>query len=416
MTAMQAIEAAYRREAPQVLATLIRLLGSFELAEEAVQMAFLAASQHWPVDGVPRNPRAWLVSTGRFKAIDRLRQRKRFDALAPALAHSLELEATAEPLEDETMPDDMLRLIFTCCHPALAPDAQIALCLREVCGLTTEAIAAAFLARPSTIGQRIVRAKARIRDDTIAYVVPDGAEREERLDAVLRVIYLIFSEGYSASAGDGPLRADLTAEAIRLARPLRDQIDLADIDGLLGLMLIQQSRGPSRLDNNGDIVLLADQDRSRWDRGAIDEALLLVDAAMARPPLSSYTLQAAIAAEHARAATAEQTDWPAITRLYDLLRVAEPGPIVALNRAIAVGMRDGPMAGLALIDALIADSLGGYKFAHLARAEFLARCGDIFGARRAYACAAGLALLPAEQRFVARRLTELTSSAAASAD
>jgi RNA polymerase sigma-70 factor (ECF subfamily) len=411
---VEAIETIYRREAPQVLATLIRLLGSFELAEEAVQMAFLAAAQQWPAQGAPRNPRAWLVSAGRFKAIDMLRRRKRFVSVTPELIEALEQEAEPMPVEDETVPDDMLRLIFVCCHPALPPDAQTALCLREVCGLTTEAIAAAFLAKPAAIGQRIVRAKTRIRNERIAYVVPEGEERDERLDAVLRVVYLVFSEGHSASSGESLLRAELCSEAIRLARLLKQLLPHPDIAGLLGLMLIQHSRRASRLDQHGDIVLLADQNRALWDRPAIREGLAFVDEALGQPPYSTYTLQAAIAAVHARARTAGETDWAAIVRLYDLLALADPGPIVELNRAIAVGMRDGPAAGLGLIEPLAANELRDYKFAHFAKADFLKRLKDLEGAKAAYARANEFDLLPEERRFVEKQLLMLTSSGAAS--
>lgn len=404
---MDTLETVYRREAPRVLATLIRLLGSFELAEEAVQMAFLAASQQWPADGQPRNPRAWLVSTGRFRAIDMLRRRKRFVGIDPAIEKILEQAPDPASVEEEAMPDDMLRLIFVCCHPALPPDAQTALCLREVCGLTTEAIAAAFLAKPSAIGQRIVRAKARIRDENIPYAVPEEEERGERLDVVLRVVYLLFSEGYSASSGSQVLRAELCSEAIRLARLTRTYLSHPDIAGLLGLMLIQHSRRAARLDAQGDIIQLADQDRSLWDRQAIREGLAFVDEALCQPPYSTYTLQAAIAAVHARAETAEATDWTAIVRLYDLLTLADPGPIVALNRAIAIGMRDGAEAALPLVEALMAGDLSGYKFAYFTKADFLKRLGDAEGAKAVYAKAGEFDLLPSERRFVERQLRGL---------
>jgi len=404
---VEAIDAIYRREAPQILATLIRLLGSFELAEEALQMAFLAASQQWPAGGEPKNPRAWLVSTGRFKAIDMLRRRKRFATIAPEITRMLELEQDPMPVDDETMPDDMLRLIFICCHPALPADAQTALCLREVCGLTTEAIAAAFLVKPTAIGQRIVRAKTRIRDERIAYVVPDGEDRDERVDAVLRVIYLLFSEGYSASSGDSLLQVDLCSQAIRLGRLLKGYLPHADIAGLLGLMLVQHSRRRARVDVNGDIIQLADQDRSLWDRQEIGEGLAFVDEALAQPPYSTYTLQAAIAAMHARAGTAAETNWAAIVRLYDLLRLADPSPFVDLNRAIAIGMRDGPATGLGLIETLIAGDLRDYKFAHFAKGDFLKRLGNREGAKAAYARAGEFALVPAERRFVEMQLRTL---------
>lgn len=410
---MQAIEAIYRREAPQVLSTLIRLLGSFELAEEAVQMAFLAASQQWPTQGMPKNPRAWLVSTGRFKAIDMLRRRKRLTNITPEISEMLEQQIEPEPAEDETMPDDMLRLIFVCCHPALPADAQTALCLREVCGLTTEAIAAAFLAKPTAIAQRIVRAKTRIRDEKIAYVVPEAGELGERLDAVLRVIYLTFSEGYSASSGDSVLRLDLCAEAIRLGYLLKEHVRHADIAGLLGLMLIQHSRRLARFDAAGDIVLLPDQDRSLWDRRAIQRGLALVDEALSAPPYASHSVQAAIAAVHARARTAKETDWTEIVRLYDLLAIADPGPIVNLNRAIAIGMRDGPQAGLTLVERLLEGDLKTYKFAHFARADLLKRLGDP-RAKEAYLTAGKFDLLPSERRFVEKQRASITSSGAAS--
>lgn len=406
---MESIDAVYRREAPQVLATLIRLLGSFDLAEEAVQMAFLAASQHWPQQGMPRNARAWLVSTGRFKAIDMLRRRKRFHAITPELSALQELEAAPEADEDQTMPDDMLRLIFVCCHPALPADAQTALCLREVCGLTTEAIAAAFLTKPTTVAQRIVRAKNRIREERIVYAVPEGAERDERLDVVLRVVYLVFSEGYSASAGTQVLRSELCGEAIRLARLICSTAPSPDIDGLLGLMLIQRSREAARFDAGGDIILLADQDRGLWDADLIKEGLQLVDEAMGHPPYSTYVLQAAIAAEHARATEADRTDWAQIVALYDLLRLADPGPVVELNRAIALGMRDGPQAALPIIARLTEGELASYKFAHFAKADFLDRAGDTAGAAAAYADARSFDLLASERRYIDRRLRALTS-------
>jgi RNA polymerase sigma-70 factor (ECF subfamily) len=410
---VNAIERIYRNEAPQVLATLIRLLGGFELAEEALQMAFLAATQQWPIDGLPKNPRTWLVSTGRFRAIDLLRRRKRFSAIATDFAYLLEQAPDPEPIEDASMPDDILRLIFICCHPALPADAQTALCLREVCGLTTEAIAAAFLVRPTAIAQRIVRAKLRIREAGLPYEVPDGTDADERLETVLRVIYLVFSEGYSASAGDSLQRADMCIEAIRLARLLQARMDNPDIDGLIGLMRIQQARSASRTDANGDIVLLADQDRSLWDRDATNEGLSLIDEALRRPPFSSYTLQGAIAAQHAKVTSADNTDWASIVRLYDLLLISDPGPIVELNRAIAVGMRDGPQAGLQLIDPLAAGPLSGYRYAHLAAADFFRRSGSDDRARQSYVKALGLEPLPAERRFIEKRLAELTSSGAA---
>jgi RNA polymerase sigma-70 factor (ECF subfamily) len=403
---LEAIEAIYRREAPYILATLIRLLGSFELAEEAMQNAFLAAAAQWQTRGVPANPRAWLISAGRFRTIDSLRKRSRFSEIAPELA--VILDAAEEREEDHAMPDDMLRLIFTCCHPALPTDAQSALCLREVCGLTTEEIAAAFLSKPATIAQRIVRAKARIREEQIDYTVPEGDELTERLDHVARVIYLMFSEGYSASSGDSLIRTELMNEAIRLGRLVHALLKRADVAGLLGLMLLQNSRQRARLDERGDIVLLPDQDRTLWDQQAIREGLHYVDEALAQPPYASFTLQAAIAAVHARSGIAEITDWARIVWFYDLLVVADPGPIVEFNRAIAIGMRDGPEAGLQAIERILQrGELADYKFVHFARADFLIRLGDKEAARAAYGRAAAMPLLRQEERFVERRLAEL---------
>ena len=403
---MEPIEVLYRREAPYVRATLIRLLGSFELAEEGVQNAFLAAASQWKDGNMPANPRAWLISAGRFKTIDALRKSKRLSEIAPELSRMM--DEPPEELENGGMPDDMLRLIFTCCHPALAPDAQTALCLREVCGLTTEEIAAAFLVKPATIAQRIVRAKARIRDDNIAYAVPEGADLLDRLDQVLRVIYLVYSEGYSASSGDQLIRTEMTTEAIRLGRLLHALLKQADVAGLLALMLLQSSRQAARLDPAGNIVLLADQDRELWDAELIGEGLAFADEALGQPPYATYTLQAAISAVHARARSADATDWAAIVRLYDLLVLAEPGATSELNRAIAIGMAEGPQAGLDLIDALMArGKLEDYKFAHFARADFLKRLGNRVDARLAYSRASCLPLLAAERRFVDRQLTAL---------
>ncbi|SDB31106.1 RNA polymerase sigma-70 factor, ECF subfamily [Bauldia litoralis] len=403
------IEAIYRAESRRVLATLIRLLGGFELAEEALHDAFMAAAERWPRDGLPANPRAWLVSAGRFRAIDRLRRRARFDAVAPELAARIEAEASdAMPETDQTIADDQLRLIFTCCHPSLPGDAQIALTLREVCGLTTEAIAHAFLTRPPTIAQRIVRAKARIREARIPYAVPGPDELAERLAIVLKAIYLVFNEGYSASSGTTLTRADLSAEAIRLGRLLVDLLPDAETEGLLALMLLSDSRRAARTSPEGELVLLADQDRSRWNQGQIAEGRRLVVAALASRRADPYALQAAIAAVHGDAPTAEDTDWGEVVGLYDLLADVAPSPVVALNRAVAIAKRDGPAAGLSLIDALLADGeLADYHLAHAARADLCRRLGQVAAARASYQRALALARQEPERRFLERRLSEL---------
>jgi RNA polymerase sigma-70 factor, ECF subfamily len=401
------IDRIYRAERGRVLASLIRLLGGFDLAEEALSDAFLAAAQQWPQTGVPANPRAWLVSAGRFKAIDRLRKSGRFKLLAPELRRELEAEEDQMPAERETIEDDTLRLIFTCCHPVLPPDAQIALTLREVCGLTTEEIAAAYLSKPSAIAQRIVRAKARIRDEHLPYEVPAPSEWPERLDAVLHTVYLIFNEGYDASNGDALIRRELCDEAIRLARLLKELHPTPDVDGLLALMLIHHSRAATRQTKEGDIVLLEDQDRAFWDRDLIAEGTALAQLAFASPPVGSYTLQALIAATHAAAREARDTDWARIASLYDLLLRAEPGPITELNRAVAIAMRDGFEAGLALIDPLAGGPLANYRFAHAARADLLRRLGRTEEARAAYLRALGVSEQGAEQRFIAKRLLDL---------
>ena len=407
--ARETVDAVYRADSRRVLATLIRLLGDFDLAEEALHDAFTAAVEHWPRDGVPANPRAWLVSTGRFKAIDGLRRRARFDASLVELARRLDAENddSAAP-DEESVEDDRLRLIFTCCHPALPPDAQIALTLREVCGLTTEEIARAFLTGASTLAQRIVRAKAKIRDARIPYQVPSRADLPDRLDAVLHVVYLVFNEGYSASSGASLTRHDLSGEAIRLGRLLRELLPEPEVMGLLALMLLHESRRAARTSPAGELVLLGDQDRSLWSRDLITEGRALVQQALSSRRFGPYTLQAAIAAVHAEATSAEATDWAQIVGLYDVLLHAEPSPVVQLNRAAAVAMRDGPLAGLTLIDAILArGDLADYHLAHSARADLCRRLGRTAEARVAYERARQLTQQEPERRFLERRLSEL---------
>ncbi|MFO7287491.1 MAG: RNA polymerase sigma factor [Gammaproteobacteria bacterium] len=403
------VEDIYRNESRRVLATLIRVLGDFDLAEEALQDAFRAAVEQWPKDGVPGNPRAWLVSAGRFKAIDTIRRRARFDAAQDDIAETLHGGTEEAPeIEHDDLEDDRLRLIFTCCHPALPREAQIALTLREVCDLTTEEIASAFLTSPATLAQRIVRAKAKIKAERIPYEVPSGDELAERLDNVLRVIYLVYNEGYSPSSGTALTRNDLSEEAIRLGRLLVELLPEPEAIGLLALMLLQESRRAARLSSAGEPVLLDEQDRSSWDRAMIDEGLALVDRALASGRLGPYVLQAAIAAVHARAKSAESTDWGEIVNLYDLLEQVEPTPIVALNRAVAIAMRDGPEAGLAIVDALIeSGDLAQYRFAHAARADLCRRLGRVDEARAAYRRALDMTRSEPERRFLERRLAEL---------
>jgi RNA polymerase sigma-70 factor, ECF subfamily len=406
--ARRAAEAIYRTESRRVLATLIRLLGDFDLAEEALHDAFRAALEQWPRDGIPDNPRAWLVSAGRFKAIDGIRRRARFTALDDVAERVEAIPDERAEQERESVEDDRLRLIFTCCHPALAPEAQIALTLREVCGLATEEIARAFLTAAPTLAQRIVRAKAKIRDARIPYQVPERPELAERLDSVLRVIYLVFNEGYSASAGTVLTRHDLSGEAIRLARLLIDLLPEPEAIGLLALMLLHESRRAARTSPEGDLVLLEEQNRSLWNPAQIEEGLALVQRALSSAQVGPYALQAAIAAVHARARSAKATDWAQIVQLYDLLLRAEPSPVVELNRAVAVAMRDGPAAGLALVDTLLErGQLSNYHLAHAARAEMCRRLGRNAEARAAYQRVLELVRQQPERRFIKRRLAAL---------
>ena len=398
----------YRTESRRVFATLVRLLGDFDLAEEALHDAFRAALEQWPRDGVPANPRAWLVSTGRFKAIDGIRRRARFDSMEDVAEQVDAVIDESPPWDEESIEDDRLRLIFTCCHPALSPDAQVALTLREVCGLTTEEIAQAFLSVAPTLAQRIVRAKAKIRDAGIPYQVPEPDELPQRLESVLRVVYLVFNEGYSASSGQAVTRLDLSGEAIRLGRLLVELLPEPEAIGLLALMLLQESRRAARTSPAGDLVLLNDQDRSLWNRDQIVEGSTLVTRALASRRFGAYTVQAAIAAVHADAVSADATDWSEIAGLYDVLLRVDPSPVVELNRAVAVAMRDGPAAGLALIDAIFArGDLKDYHLAHAARADLCRRLGKTTQARVSYQRAIALARQAPERRFLERRLAEL---------
>ena len=405
----ETVNAVYQSESRRVFATLIRLLGDFDAAEEALHDAFRAALEQWPRDGVPANPRAWLVSAGRFKAIDALRRQARFEPLDEEGSQAdLAVEDRNAWADRESVEDDRLRLIFTCCHPALAADARIALTLREVCGLATEEIARAFLTPAPTLAQRIVRAKGKIRDARIPYQVPAGGELAERLDAVLRVIYLVFNEGYTASSGASVTRHDLSAEAIRLGRLLVDLLPEPEALGLLALMLLQDSRRTARSTPDGDVILLEDQDRSLWDRAQIDEGSRLVRQALETRRAGPYAIQAAIAAVHAEAASAGDTDWGEIVGLYDVLLRLDPSPVIELNRAVAVAMRDGAAAGLGLVEAILArGDLRDYRLAHAAHADFCRRLGRAGEARAAYERALALTKQEPERRFLERRLAEL---------
>jgi RNA polymerase sigma-70 factor (ECF subfamily) len=401
------VDAIYRSDSRCVLATLIRLLGDFDLAEEALHDAFATAVEQWAEKGVPASPRAWLISTGRFKAIDRLRKSAKFESEDASVLERLEAAPALEQDED-AVEDDRLRLIFTCCHPALSPDAQIALTLREVCGLTTEEVARAFLTPAPTLAQRIVRAKGKIRDARIPYEIPSRSDIPVRLDSVLHVIYLVFNEGYLASSGASLTRGDLSLEAIRLGRLLVELMPEPEAMGLLALMLLHESRRPSRATPSGEMILLEDQNRSLWNHPQIEEGVELVEKALASHRFGPYTLQAAIAAVHAEASSANATDWPQIVGLYDVLLRTDPSPVIELNRAAAVAMRDGPEAGLALIDAiLVRGDLADYHLAHAARGDLCRRLGSTVEAIAAYERALELATQEPERRFIGRRLDEL---------
>jgi RNA polymerase sigma-70 factor, ECF subfamily len=399
----------YRSESRRVLATLIRLLGDFDLAEEALHEAFAAAVEQWPREGIPPNPRAWLVSTGRFKAIDAVRRRARLDASMQDVARRIEAVAGANAArDDQDIEDDRLRLIFTCCHPALPQSTQVALTLREVCGLTTEEIARALLTAPTAVAQRIVRGKAKIRDAGIPYHVPSSADLPQRLDSVLQVAYLVFNEGYAASSGESVTRHDLSGEAIRLGRLIVELLPDTEAIGLLALMLLQESRRAARSSPTGDVILLEHQDRSLWNQAHIGEGIANLERALASPPVGPYTIQAAIAAVHAQAGSAGATDWNQIVHLYEALLQIEPSPVVDLNRAVAVAMRDGPAAGLAVIDGILANGdLAEYHLAHAARADLCRRLGQTAEARESYERALALAKQEPERRFLQKRLHEL---------
>jgi RNA polymerase sigma-70 factor (ECF subfamily) len=405
----QLVDTLYRTESRRVFATLVRLIGDFELAEDALQEAFAAAVVQWSREGVPTNPRTWLVSTGRFKAIDTLRRRARFDASLAELARGLDETGGSNGDGDgEGIEDDRLRLIFTCCHPAIAPEAQVALTLREVCGLKTEEIARAFLTNPTTIAQRIVRGKAKIRAAAIPYVVPSVADLPDRLDSVLSVIYLVFNEGYSASSGESLTRSDLSEEAIRVGRLLAELLPDPEVIGLLALMLFQESRRSARTSPTGDLILLENQDRSLWNRDHINEGKALVERALGAQEFGAYAIQAAIASVHADSPTASDTNWTRMVSLYDVLVRINPSPVVELNRAVAVAMRDGPDVGLALVEDLLArDQLADYYLAHSVKADFCRRLGRVAEARRAYERALAMVQQGPERRFLEKRLREL---------
>ena len=407
--ALEAVNAVYLADSRRVLATLIRLLGDFDVAEEALHDAFRAALERWPRDGVPANPRAWLVSAGRFKAIDGLRRRSRFDQLdETSSAANIAVADEAAWADPHSVQDDQLRLIFTCCHPALAPDAQVALTLREVCGLTTEEIAHAYLTPAPTLAQRIVRAKAKIKAAGIPYQVPEPSELPARLDAVLRVIYLVFNEGYAASSGATVTRHDLSSEAIRLGRLLVELLPEPEALGLLALMLLHESRRAARTNAAGEVILLEDQDRSLWNRVQISEGIVLVQRALSTREIGPYAIQAAIAAVHAGAASAAETDWDEIVGLYDVLARADSSAVIALNRAVAVAMRDGPAAGVSLIDDILdRGELKDYRLAHAARAELCRRLGRTADARASFERALSLTRQEPERRLLERRLAEL---------
>ena len=406
---LETVNTVYESESRRVLATLIRLLGDFDSAEEALHDAFRAALEQWPREGIPKNPRAWLVSAGRFKAIDAMRRLKRFDSLDDGSSNpDLAVTDTAAWADEESVEDDRLRLIFTCCHPALAPEAQIALTLREVCGLTTEEIARAFLTPAPTLAQRIVRAKAKIRDAKIPYEVPSRGDLASRLDAVLRVIYLVFNEGYAASSGASLTRSDLSGEAIRLGRLLVDLLPEPEAIGLLALMLLHEARRAARTSPSGELILLENQDRSVWNRALIEEGARLVERALESRRFGPYTIQAAIAGVHAEARTAEDTDWGEIVGLYDVLWRMDPSPVIELNRAVAVAMRAGPASGLELVERILArGDLKDYRFAHAARAELCRRLGKLTDARQSFERALALTKQEPERRFIERRLAEL---------
>jgi RNA polymerase sigma-70 factor (ECF subfamily) len=404
----RSIELLYRADSGRILATLIRLLGDFDLAEDSMHEAFAAALEHWHKTGIPANPRPWLISTARFKAIDTMRRRAHFDASQQDLVRHLEAQAVQEPQQDEGIEDDRLRLIFACCHPSIPSEAHVALTLREVCGLTTEEIARAFLLRPSTLAQRIVRAKADIREQAIAFQIPSPQDLPQRLSAVLQVIYLVFNEGYSAAAGAEITRAELTGEAIRLGRLICELLPEPEVMGLLALMLLQESRRAARTSPAGDLILLEQQDRALWDRAQIAEGIVLVEKSLTSHRFGSYTLQAAIAAVHAEADSAAVTDWRQIVMLYNRLAQIQPSPVVELNRAVAVAMCEGPEAGLTLIEGLLArGEMANYHLAHSARADLCRRLGRTAEARSSYQKALTLTQQEPERRFLEERLRHL---------